>query len=162
MKYYFKVIDNAIDSSYAYNENEIKSLFPDLDLTTSVPQGYINYRPYSPVTGLKPYEKINLLGYDYIDDVTVTDIVEIVPMTPEEKIQKQESVKAEFYDRTKRYTWVLNEEHCVMLPPFMPPDDGWLYRWDEATQSYINTNVTKADYQRQLFSSRANKTTVTG
>lgn len=162
MRYYFKVIDNAIDSSYAYNENEIKSLFPDLDLTTSVPQGYINYRPYAPVTGLKPYEKINLLGYGYIDDVTVTDIVEIVPMTPEEKIQKQESVKAEFYDRTKRYTWVLNEEHCVMFPPFMPPDDGWLYRWDEATQSYINTNVTKADYQRQLFSSRANKTPVTG
>lgn len=161
MKYYFKVIDNTIDSSYAYNENEIKSLFPDLDLTANVPEGYIGYRPYAPITGLKPYEKINLLGYDYVDDVTVTDIIEIVAMTPEEKIQKQESVKAEFYNRTKRYTWILNEEHCIMLPPFMPPDDGWLYRWDEDTQSYINMNITKLDYQRQLIISRANKTTVT-
>ena len=162
MRYYFKVIDSVIDSSYAYNENEIKSLFPDLDLATYVPEGYIKYSPYSSVTGLKPYEKMNLLGYDYIDDQTVTDIVEIVSMTPEEKVQKQEAVKAEFYNRTKRYTWILNEEHCIMLPPFMPPDDGWLYRWDEATQSYINTNVTKVDYQRQLIISRANKTTVTG
>ena len=53
----------------------------------------------------------------------------------------------------------------TMAVNLMPPDDGWLYRWDEATQSYINTNVTKAEYQRylrQLIISRANKTTVTG
>jgi hypothetical protein len=149
MKYYFKVTDNVIDSSYAYDENEIKLLFPDLDLTTNVPEGYIKYIPYASVTGLKPYEKFNLLGYDYIDDVTVTDVVEIVPMTLEEKIQKQESVKTEFYNRTKRYTWILNEEHCIMLPPFMPPNDEWLYRWDENTQSYINTNITKLDHQNQ-------------
>jgi hypothetical protein len=157
MKYYFKIIDNKIDNSYAFNENEIKDLFPDLDLSINTPAGYIQYKPYVPVTKLGPYEKINISGYDYIDDNTITDIVEIVTMTLAEKLQKQEAVKSEFYNRTKRYTWILNEEYCIMLPPFMPPDNEWAYRWDEPTQSYVNTNILKADYQRQVFNRYANK-----
>jgi hypothetical protein len=156
MKYYFKVIDNKIDSSYIFNENEIADLFPGQDVTINTPSGFIEYKPHTPVIPLKPYEKINIVGYEFVDDNTVTDIIEILPMTLEEKLQKQENVKTQFYNRTGRYTWVLNEEHCIMEPPFMPPLDEWSYRWDEPTQSYINMNITKIDYLKQNYSRNAN------
>jgi len=69
MKYYFKVIDNKIDSSYIFNENEIADLFPGQDVTINTPSGFIEYKPHTPVIPLKPYEKINIVGYEFVDDL---------------------------------------------------------------------------------------------
>ena len=37
--------------------------------------------------------------------------------------------------------WVLNEETCQWQPPVPYPNDGNLYIWDEATQSWVQVNV---------------------
>lgn len=34
-------------------------------------------------------------------------------------------------------SWVLNEETCLWEPPVPYPADGQMYRWDEATVSWV-------------------------
>lgn len=34
-------------------------------------------------------------------------------------------------------SWVLNQETCLWEAPVPMPDDGQLYGWDEATQSWV-------------------------
>lgn len=34
-------------------------------------------------------------------------------------------------------SWVLNEDSCLWEPPVPYPDDGQMYRWDEATVSWV-------------------------
>lgn len=34
-------------------------------------------------------------------------------------------------------SWVLNEQTCLWEPPTPYPNDGKAYKWDEATQSWI-------------------------
>ena len=137
MKFYFKIIDNKIDSSYAYNETEIKSTYPDLDLTKDIPLSHVEFKPSALPRQLGPYEKINFLGYEFISDNVVTDKKEIVSMNEEEKNLKKEKTKADFYSKTKRYSWSLNESNCAMEPPFLPPQDGWQYKWDEDGKTFI-------------------------
>jgi hypothetical protein len=37
--------------------------------------------------------------------------------------------------------WILNEDTCKWAPPVPYPNDGNLYIWDEATQSWVPVNV---------------------
>lgn len=34
-------------------------------------------------------------------------------------------------------SWVLNDESCLWEPPVPYPDDGQMYRWDEATVFWV-------------------------
>ena len=34
-------------------------------------------------------------------------------------------------------SWLLNEASCLWVPPVPMPEDGELYRWDEATTSWV-------------------------
>lgn len=38
-------------------------------------------------------------------------------------------------------SWVLNEQSCLWEPPTPRPQDGKRYRWDEATQSWIEIQI---------------------
>jgi hypothetical protein len=38
-------------------------------------------------------------------------------------------------------SWLLNEETCLWDAPVAYPDDGALYRWDEETLAWVETNA---------------------
>lgn len=146
MKYYFKIINDKIDSSYAYSEEEIKLTYPNLDLTKDIPSDYIEFKPSTLPRRLGPYEKINFLGYEFISDNLVTDKKEIVSMSEEEKILKQEKTKTDFYNQTKYYSWVLNVSNCAMEAPYPPPQDGWQYKWNEETKTFAKVNSRRVGF----------------
>lgn len=145
MKYYFKITNNNIDNSYMYSEEEIISLFPGIDLNTQTPNNYIIFKPSNLIRNLGPYEKINFLGYEYVDETTITDKLEIVRMSDEEIENKKNETKQDFYSRVGYHSWVLNEEHCLMVPPFPPPNDEFVYGWDEKNQTFVKTEQKKID-----------------
>jgi hypothetical protein len=61
-------------------------------------------------------------------------------MTEEEKLAKQNAVKADFAaKRTNCKTWIFNEETCEFDPPVpMPTDDpDAIYHWRHSTQSWV-------------------------
>jgi hypothetical protein len=150
MKFYFKITNNEIDSSYAYNENEVKQII-DFDPNVGPPLGYIEYISSKFGRNLGPYEKIEFLGYEYVTDTLITDKLQIVSMTEEEKKQKQEQTKSDFYNKVKYYSWTLNEQYCFMVPPTMPPQDEWAYGWDEQTKSHVNSGILKKDTFKMMM-----------
>lgn len=38
-------------------------------------------------------------------------------------------------------SWILNEETCQWEAPVAYPTDGFMHRWDEATNSWINPTI---------------------
>ena len=38
-------------------------------------------------------------------------------------------------------SWTLNKETFIWEPPVPHPDDGIIYDWDEATQSWVKANI---------------------
>ena len=55
-------------------------------------------------------------------------------MTDEEKLAKQNEVKAEFAISPNYASWTFNEETCVFDPPTPYPNDGKAYEWNETDQ----------------------------
>lgn len=145
MKLYFKVNNNVVDNSLVYNENELLELFSSHNFEISPPPGYVLYIPGKVNRSLRPYEKISITGYTYENDTTISEQIEIISMTEEEKKIKQEETKINFYNKHKFYSWKLNEEHCMMLPPYPPPNDEYFYMWNEQTQTHVRTEMKKAD-----------------
>jgi hypothetical protein len=41
-------------------------------------------------------------------------------------------------------SWTLNEGTCLWEPPVPYPTDGKMYQWDEATTSWVETNLAAA------------------
>jgi hypothetical protein len=57
-------------------------------------------------------------------------------MTSEEKLEKQNEVKAQWAERGYA-SWVFNEDLCRFVAPAPMPIDNKPYRWDEATLSWV-------------------------
>lgn len=48
-----------------------------------------------------------------------------------------DSVRDAFYPQAPFPSWILDEETCLWEPPIPKPDDGKMYRWDEASLTWI-------------------------
>ena len=79
------------------------------------------------------YEFNESLGY-WMDTWALRD------MTADEKTAKQQAAKDLWAKRPNLVNfsaWTFNEATCQYEPPIPKPDDGKIYRWDGATNSWI-------------------------
>lgn len=129
MNLYIEIKDGATKNHPALEENLIQAfgLIPEnwepfVRVECPVLEVYEILRSEEPV-----YEKI---------DGTWTDVWSVREMTEEEKINKQDFVKADW--ETSGYaSWTFNEDTCTFNSPVSYPDDGKVYYWDEETTSWI-------------------------
>ena len=77
------------------------------------------------------YEKVNGVW---------TDVWALRDMTAEEKAAKQQAAKDLWAQRPNLANfsaWTFNEATCQYEPPIPYPTDGKIYRWDGATNSWV-------------------------
>jgi hypothetical protein len=113
--------------------------FPNVD-TNNLPAEFARFvRVAPPVVGV--YENYTGVTYELIDGV-YTDVHHVVPMTEQQKTDKQNAVKTDWVTKNGYASWVFDEALCRFLPPIPRPDDGKPYFWDEPTTSWVE--VTNA------------------
>lgn len=52
-----------------------------------------------------------------------------------------DSVRDAFYEPQPFPSWTLDEETCYWVAPTPYPEDGKLYNWDEANQSWVEITI---------------------
>jgi len=118
--------------------DNFRQVFPDVDVNNLPPEFAHFVRVEPPVVGV--YENYTGVTYEFIDGV-YKDVHHVEPMTEQQKLEKQNAVKASWVD-TELHSWVFNDENCCFVPPVAYPTDGKFYRWDEPTISWVEvTNV---------------------
>lgn len=76
--------------------------------------------------------------YQFVNGVW-TDVWQIREMTSDEKLEKQNIAKEDWYAKPNREnfsTWTFDEETCKFVPPVPKPISGKEYYWDGATNSW--------------------------
>jgi hypothetical protein len=145
MKYYFKIVDNNVDTSTVYSEEDLSAIFAGYDFSGPPPDGYIEYKMTSVSRALNPYDKVEIVGYEFESDTCIRDNIRIVQVAGEEKLARIEKIKSDFYAKFNRPTWKFYETFGAFEPPEYPPRDGWIYKWDDTTQHYRNVGILQKD-----------------
>lgn len=131
MKLYIRIKD-GVPFEHPILEENLKQAFPDLDVN-NLPETFSAFeRILQPELG--PYEKYLGLEYERVNNV-VRDKHIIVPMTEEEKIEKQNEVK-EYWSKYGFKSWTFNIDTCKFEPPIPYPQDGKKYKWNEGTLAW--------------------------
>lgn len=132
MELFIKIKDGQPFEHPILGDN-FREAFPEIDVA-NLPSDFAKFeRIAAPVAGT--YELYEGVTYEWFEGV-VKDVHHIRLMTDEEKLAKQDAVKAEWAENGFA-SWVFNEELCVFDPPIPHPTDGKQYRWDEPTTSWI-------------------------
>lgn len=132
MNIYIRVKDGKPFEHPILEEN-FREVFPDVDVTNLPPEFATFTRvPPPPVGSYEVYEGLIYEPYGS----GYTDIHHVRPMTEEEKLAKQEKVKADWAEHGYP-SWIFDEETCAFKAPEPPPDYEKPYRWDEETISWI-------------------------
>lgn len=114
------------------------AVFPGVD-PNNLPSEFAKFvRVAPPKIGV--YENYEGLTYEMIDGVC-TDVHYVVPMTQEQRLQKQNATKEE-WEKIGFPSWIFNEEFCRFDPPVKYPVDGKNYFWDESELKWVE--VTNA------------------
>jgi hypothetical protein len=115
-------------------ESNFRQAFPDVDLN-NLPEWVAKFvRVEQP--SIRVYEVYEGVSYQWVDGV-VTDVHAVRQMTDDEKLAKQNEVKANWTVFPNWTSWTFNEDLCKYEPPIPRPDDGKVYRWDEPTVSWV-------------------------
>jgi len=154
MKLYIKVDENNVHIEHPHFEKNVRELYPDHDFDEGAPSGWMEFvRVEPPQLGV--YEVFdetiggnialafehNGLSYEIVDGV-YKDVWHTRNMTTEEKLEKQNAVKADFSALHPTWTsWTFNEETCRMEPPIPVPSDGNVYIWNEENQTWVLLNA---------------------
>lgn len=148
-KLYIKVDQDGVFIDHPHLEENLLQLYPSHNFKEGPPDGWMEFVRVPP-PNLDVYEKFddtkggnialafphNGLEYKIVDG-KYTDVWHVLEMTAEEKIEKQEEVKAQWAVYPNWNSWTFDEETCSFVPPVAKPDDGNSYRWDEATTSWV-------------------------
>ena len=129
-------IENGIPVNHPVLESNLLQLFGE------IPNNYFtfkrNTRPTSDTYG--PYKKVvgETATYQFVDGIW-QDVWEIVDLTPDEILQKQNEIKS-FHQRSflsaNFKSWIFSEEKCKYIPPIDMPNDGQEYFWQDVTGSW--------------------------
>jgi hypothetical protein len=112
--------------------------FPHLDLNNLPPTFAKFERIPRPIEG--PYEELINVSYQWVGDV-VKDVWEMRQFTEQEKIDKQNFVKAKFAELFPNIlSWTFDETRCGFVCPVSYPTDSEIYVWQEDTQRW--THIT--------------------
>ena len=117
-------------------EDNLKQAFPEMDLN-NLPETFARFERVAPAM-LGVYEISEGSTYEWVDGV-VKDVHHRRAMTLEERTAKQDALKEHWKTRGLD-SWVFDEESCTYQPPIPYPDESKLFRWDEATISWIEIN----------------------
>lgn len=116
-------------------EDNMKQAFPEIDLD-NLPSSLAEFiRVPAPVVG--PYEKNLRVQYELGQDGKYKDAWYKDPMTNEERLAKQEEVKATWTQNGGHASWLFDEETCSFYAPIPIPDDGNNYIWRESDQTWV-------------------------
>lgn len=132
MELFIRVIDGQPVDHPIFGDN-FREAFPDIDPENLPPQFARFTRVAPPATSV--YETYLGATYEF-DGVGFTDVHHVQAMTEEERIAKQDAVKADWAVNGFA-SWVFEESLCQFVPPFPPPNDGKVHLWDEPTVGWI-------------------------
>lgn len=126
-------VENNQPVDHPVTEENIKSVFPDIDID-NLPENWMPFERISqPIPGV--YEVVEHAGY-LQDGNIIKDSWNIRSMTAEEKLKKQEAVKTAWVSMPGRASWIFDEVTCRFNPPIPYPTDGNAYVWDDTDQGW--------------------------
>lgn len=127
-------LKNGQPFEHPITEQTFTQAFPDVDLN-NLPEWVAKFvRVEQP--DIRVYEIYEGVSYQWVGDV-VTDVHTVRQMTADEKLAKQNEVKANWAASLNWASWTFNEDLCGYEPPTPRPNDGKVYRWDEPTVSWV-------------------------
>ena len=132
MKLYIKIKNNQ-PFEHPIIESNLLDAFPDIDVK-NLPENFASFERVA-IPELKIDEVHEGTAYKW-DNGIVKDVHHVRPMTEEEKLEKQSSIKAAWLERGFT-SWVFDEISWQFIPPTQRPTDSKPYRWDEPTVSWI-------------------------
>lgn len=116
-----------------FNDN-FRQAFPEVDLT-NLPEWVAPFtRVPMPVLGA--YEVHEGVTYEWVNGV-VSDVHNIRQMTDDEKLAKQNIVKASWLISPNYASWTFNDKTCQYDPPVPRPTDEKRYQWDEVNLTWV-------------------------
>lgn len=111
MELYIRIKNGAPVDHPILGEN-FRQVFPDISVE-ELPKDFARFeRVQRPIIGV--YEVYEGATYEWVNDI-VKDVHHIRPMTPDEKIIKQEEKRASFPDHEKE-GYMFDAETCSFLP----------------------------------------------
>ena len=130
---FVRIVDGQVDGHPVLASN-FKRAFPDCDIDAGpLPDGWARFdRPEPPLLG--PYDVSKSSVYGQVDGIW-TDVWAVVPMTEDQKIAKQNDVKAAWAENGFA-SWTFDEQTCRFVPP-VPRPEGENHTWDEDTLSWV-------------------------
>lgn len=149
---YIKIDENNMFIDHPHYERNVRELYPDHDLDAGPPSGWMEFERVEPPE-IGPYEKFietiggnialafphNGLEYAIVDG-KYKDVWHVEDMTEAEKIEKQNTVKAQWSENGGFASWTFNETTCAFEAPTPKPEGD--YYWDEDTLSWVeDTNA---------------------
>lgn len=132
MELFIRIKDGQPFEHPIFGDN-FRQAFPDVD-TDNLPAGFARFvRVAAPMVGV--YEVYEGVTYEWRGDL-VTDVHHVRAMTAEEITVKQDAAKAGWAENGYP-SWVFDESICEFKAPTPYPTDGKMYRWNEATVSWV-------------------------
>ena len=138
MKLYIQIKNGQPYNNPIIEENLLQA-WPGLDLKNlPVWLAYFERVSYPDRPSLKVYDKEIQEIYYVKPDGVVTERFEIIPLSSEEKIAKQDAVKASWaaLDPAGPASWTFNPTLCAYEAPVPYPQDGLDYEWNEDTKAW--------------------------
>ena len=114
--------------------DNFRQAYPEID-TNNLPNNFAKFERV-PKPSLV-YAKFNNpeLTYQLVDGI-VKDVWQIIEMTPQEILEKQNATKSAWLNHPYQ-SWIFNENICQYEAPTPYPDDGKNYDWDEQNLTWI-------------------------
>lgn len=133
MELYIRIKDGQAFEHPIFGDN-FKQAFPDVDVNNLPPEFARFERVQQPPLG--PYEKNQRVQYECGADGVWRDVWYCDQMTAEEKLAKQNELKA-MWAQNGYASWSFDEENCRFVPPVPHPQDGAAYVWDESIINWV-------------------------
>lgn len=131
MELFIRIQNGEITGHPLLKENLLQA-YPDIDLSTTTE--FVPFvRVLAPTPGV--YDKTPTVSY-VLENGVAKDVWTVEPMTPAEKLERQQQVK-EQWKETGFNSWIFNEENCSFDPPVPFPSDGKFYNWDESLGNWV-------------------------
>lgn len=137
MNLYIK-IENEQAIGHPISEDNLIEGYPDIDINNLPSNFAIFERIEPPEMGL--YDKKQICVYECDENGRYRDVWYNIPMSDEEKIEKQNNVKEQWSINNGYASWIFNEMTCEFDSPVEYPTDGNKYIWNEETQSWIENS----------------------
>lgn len=140
MSRFFIQLEDGIPTGHPIAEDNFVQVHPNIDMDNLPDNFALFVRTSAPQIGV--YKKNQQEQYALQDDGSYQSNWVSEEMTDAEKTAKQNEAKAAWaaIENTPN-SWAFNEYACWYEPPSPYPDDGNLYRWDEASLSWVEESL---------------------